>query len=131
MRKAILAGIVILALSMPVEAKPRVADWKWWVMTAAVVGSSIATTATVHRCRHDHGIGACVAGDYGPFPAKETIRLGFSATAIPLSYLWKKQDDEEQRKVKLWWLIPAVPIVINTGTMARNANRHFEPKDID
>lgn len=121
------------AQALPVLPKPalrhRVADKKFWLMAALAIGSAVATTATIHRCRQDHGIGPCVGGDYGPFPAKESIRLSVTGGLVAVSYFWKRLDDEQGTRPALWWTFPMGAIALNGGTIARNQLRTFGPRE--
>lgn len=125
--------ILVLVMATTVEAKPRhrVADWKFWVMAAANIGTSIATTTTIQRCKHDHGPDQCIGGGYAPMPPTETIRTATVVSMVSLSYFWKRQDDEGGAKHKLWWLYDVGPMAFNGAIIARNANRTFKAKDLN
>ena len=117
---------VLFCLCIPVEAKP---PWKFIVHTGINLGTDVATSLTINRCMHDHGLGRCVGGDYGPFAAKESVRGGVALTITFASFKWKQWNEEEHKKHSLWWVAPDANAIFNAGVIARNANRHFPPKE--
>lgn len=125
-----LALLAILTLAGNAEAKPRVADKKFWVMAGLAVASSIATTQSIHRCRQDHGIGPCIGGGYGEFRARETVRFSLTGGLVVASYFWKRIDSESGTKHSFWWTLPLGAIAVNGGTIARNQLRTFGPPEL-
>ena len=113
----------------PISAiKHRVADKKFWLATGISIGTSIAATITISRCRHDHGIGPCTNGGYGPFQARETLRQVQTGFLILPSYKIKAIEDRNNDKHKFWWLFPAINAGLDSGMIIQNARKHYGPK---
>src|SRR5690242_10911042 len=96
---AMLAAILLLPAAMKAQENPdppkhailhRVFDKKFLFLTALSVGTSIAATITISRCRRDHGIGPCTDGGYGEFNARETLRQVQTGFLIIPSWKIKK-----------------------------------------
>lgn len=111
--------------------KHRVADKKFWISTAISVGSSIAASATINRCRHDHGIGPCTDGGYGEFKTREGLRQGLPAFLILPTYKIKQIEDEDGSKYKYWWLLQAANAGVNVGVIIQNKRKHYGPREIE
>jgi len=109
----------------------RVFDKKFFFLTALSIGTSIAATVTITRCRRDHGIGPCTDGGYGPYTARETLRQVQTGFLILPSYKIKRIEDEDRIKHKFWWVFPAFNAAWNSGVMIENARKHYGPKDKD
>jgi hypothetical protein len=103
------------------NARLRVADKKFWLVTAGSDGASLlATWAGIH-CRHHNGVEPCTA-HYGEFAATEGVRFGFSVIVVQaIAYRWKK--DDEGTKHSSWWLFPASNIAFNVGYAIREFNQ--------
>jgi hypothetical protein len=135
MKRLIALFILISIVAMPLAAqqpkapvKHRIADKKFWLLTAASVGASVAASFAVNRCRRDHGIGPCTDGGYGEFKTREVLRQGLTAFLILPTYKIKKIEDEDGAKHKFWWLFEAGNIGLNAGVIAQNAGKHYGPK---
>ena len=111
--------------------KHRVFDKKFLLATAISVGVSIAATATITRCRRDHGIGPCTSGGYGEYHARETLRQVQTGFLILPSYKIKRIEDEDGKKHKFWWVLPAINAAWDGGVIAENARKHYGPKEKD
>lgn len=124
-----------LAAALPhgpvATVKRRVADWRWWVVTGVTVGTAIVTTRTIDRCRTDHGIGPCVDGGYGEYRAREALRISLAVGINAVSWPIKKIEDEDGRRFKTWWLLPAGVTAWNASTIARNRARTFGPRETE
>ncbi len=112
-------------------AKARVADWKFWAVTAGTIGISVATTKSLVDCRHDHGIGPCVDGGYGEFRAREVLRNGLAVGINLITYQINRIEDDEDHKFKTWWLMPVGVTAWNAATMVRNKVHTYPPKEIE
>lgn len=112
-------------------AKPAVADLKFWLLTGANIGLSVARTKSLVRCRADHGIGPCTDGGYGEFKAREIIQQGATAGSIILSYFHKRAEDRDGSSPKFWWIWQGGSIALNTGVIVTNASKHYGPKERD
>ncbi len=138
MIRKLLAGIVaILIIASPANAqavpavKHRTFDKKFLVWTALSVGASIAVTATLTRCRHDHGIGPCTDGGYGEYKTREVLRQGLTGFLILPAYKIKKIEDEDGSRHKFWWLLPAFNTGANATIIAQNALKRYGPREKD
>ena len=97
-----------IPVTEPVPAvKHHVFDKKLIILTAVSIGVSIATSSTINRCRHDHGIGPCSDGGYGEFKAREVLRQVQTGFLVLPTFKIKKIEDDRQSKHKFWWLIEA------------------------
>jgi hypothetical protein len=110
-----------IASLKPEARRPRVADKKFWLLTAGSAGSSLLVTFAGIHCRHRNGVEPCTA-HYGEFAATEGVKFGFSAIVIPaIAYAWKK-NDEGSRHSK-WWVFPVGVIAGNIGYAIREFNQ--------
>ena len=109
----------------------RVFDKKFFFLTALSIGTSIAATATITRCRRDHGIGPCTDGGYGPYAQREALRQVQTGFLILPSYKIKRIEDQDGIRRKFWWVFPAFNAAWNSGVMIENARKHYGPKDKD
>jgi hypothetical protein len=124
MRSA-LTLVALTLLAMPASAKP---DWRFIVHTGINLGTDLATSLIINRCMHDHGLGRCVGGDYGPFAAKEAARGSVALTITFTSLKWKRLDEETGKRHSLWWVLPDANAAFNGAVMLRNVRRHFGPR---
>ena len=90
----VLARLVVITLLVPLgvlaePAAPRhhwYKDWKNWALIAGSVAASAYATHELHRCRSRTDLENCPEGGYGPFRAREFVRLdaslGMAALAV-------------------------------------------------
>lgn len=113
-------------------ARARVADKKFWLVAGLTVGTAVATTLTINRCRHDHGIGGgCVDGGYGEYRAREALRVSLAVGMAALAWPLKRIEDEDDRRFKAWWMMPVGVAAWNASTIARNGARTFGPREVE
>lgn len=135
--KTFFAALTLLIFSSNANAevlkaiKHRVADKKFWISTAISVGTSIAASATINRCRRDHGIGPCTDGGYGEFKTREGFRQGLTGFLIFPTYKIKKLEDQGGTKYKFWWLFQAANAGVNIGVIVQNRRKPYGPKELD
>lgn len=113
-------------------SRVRVADKKFWLVAGLTVGTAVATTLTVNRCRRDHGIGGgCADGGYGEYRAREALRISLAAGMMALAWPLKRIEDSEDHGIKVWWAMPAAVAAWNASTILRNRARSFGPKEVE
>lgn len=110
--------------------KTRVADWRFWTANGISVGTSIAATRTITKCREDHGIGPCNAGGYGEYKSREFLRQAQTGTLFFISLKIKGIEDENHDRYKFWWLLPLGNAAYNAEVIITNATKHFGPKEL-
>ena len=110
--------------------KHRVTDWKFWTANGVSIGSSIAATYSLVKCREDHGIGPCTDGGYGEFKTREGLRQGLTGGIVLLSFKIKSIEDENNDRYKFWWLLPVGNAAFNSSIIITNASKHYGPKEL-
>lgn len=105
--------------------RQRVLDKKFLLATAISVGASIAATATISRCRRDHGIGPCTDGGYGPFTQREVIRQALTGFLIWPSFEVKRIEERDGADHKIWWIFPTFNAAWSSGVIIQNASKHY------
>lgn len=73
MRKLILAILLTLGLTAPMQAKPWYKDWKVLTVIGVSLAADAVATHEIHECRLREGVAFCDGG-YGEFAAREVVR---------------------------------------------------------
>ena len=89
------------------------ADRKFWLVAAGVMGSSLLVAAATSHCRHTAGVGHCIGSD-AEFNATQGIQVGLSGLVTGLGYWWKKSDRQAHEKHPQWWGLPVTAMAVNT-----------------
>lgn len=99
-------------------------DWKVWAVIATSKIASGLATKEAHDCRVRNGPGPCEGG-YGPFKAREFVRLGASF-GFDIIGIWGRHMG-----IKEWALFPVGFAAYNTSVAIRQsriscpAGEHF------
>lgn len=109
-------AILVIAFLFPqiITAKPWYKDWKAWLVIGASIGSSAAVTHFGHECRRQFGPAPC-AGGYGPFAARESVRMGVNVGLTGVGLGLRHDGD------KAWPVIPLGAIAYNTVVAFRES----------